>query len=89
MVVLFQELVASRGLYVLLPLDEIKVFAPNLHSGKICLPVLLLPELVPSHRPFFLSTLSEPASTLPLLLLQLQQPVFSNNKIIGLFCHLP
>ena len=34
MVMLFQELVASRGFYVLLPLDEIKVFAPNLNSGK-------------------------------------------------------
>ena len=34
MVMLFQELVASRGLYVLLPLDKIKVFAPNLNSGK-------------------------------------------------------
>ena len=31
---LFQELVASSGLYVLLPLDKIKVFAPNLNSGK-------------------------------------------------------
>ena len=34
MVVLFQELVASRGFYVLLPSDEIKVFSPNLNSGK-------------------------------------------------------
>ena len=34
MAVLFQELVVSRGLYVLLPLDEMKVSAPNLNSGK-------------------------------------------------------
>ena len=93
---LFQEMVASCDLYVLLPLDEIKVFAPNLNSGKSnelrkfvyqsCFFQSLFPLIV-----HFFSQLFQRLPQLCLCFCFSCSNLYStiiNNKI-GLFCHQP